>query len=369
MGLIAVTSAQTLKIGVIAPLTGGGAPWGMAAAEGTKIAAAEINAKGGLEVGGKKYRIEVVPYDDQYKAADALAGYTRLVKQDGVKYMVTLTALAGMALKQNLEDDKVVALTAAFSTKMFDPNTKYLFRIYSIPADYLPSLVSWMKANRKERRIYLVNPNDETGWDHDQVSDKAFKSDGFEVLGRELYERTQKDFQPMFTKIIATKPDIIDLGSAPPATAGLMARQVRELGYKGVIVKTGAAAPKEVIAAAGKEAAEGMIGVLGVDPVNAGYQRIAAEYKKSVGQEPNEMILPIYDSIQVLVRAIQKAGDVNNTAKVAAAFAQALPMKSVQGEELALGGKKTIGVNQQIMTVAYVGVIKNGESVTVGKIK
>ena len=73
MGAVGVAHAQTVKIGVIAALTGGGAPWGIAAAEGTKIAAAEINAKGGLDVGGKKHKVEVIAYDDQYKAADAVA--------------------------------------------------------------------------------------------------------------------------------------------------------------------------------------------------------------------------------------------------------------------------------------------------------
>jgi branched-chain amino acid transport system substrate-binding protein len=54
VGSISAASAQTLKIGVISALTGGGAPWGIAAAQAPKIAAAEVNEKGGLEVGGKK---------------------------------------------------------------------------------------------------------------------------------------------------------------------------------------------------------------------------------------------------------------------------------------------------------------------------
>ncbi|MDB5847980.1 MAG: putative branched-chain amino acid-binding protein, partial [Rhodoferax sp.] len=110
--LAGAAQAQTLKIGVIAPLTGGGAPWGLAAAEAPRILADEVNAKGGLEVGGKKYKIEVVAYDDQYKTAEAVAAYNRLVNQDGVKYMIILSSAATMALKQNVEDDKVVALTA-----------------------------------------------------------------------------------------------------------------------------------------------------------------------------------------------------------------------------------------------------------------
>lgn len=363
------SAADTLKIGVIAPLTGGGAPWGMAAAEAPKILAAEINAKGGLDVGGKKYTVQVIAYDDHYKAADAVAAYNRLVRQDGVQYMIIHTSAAAMALKRNVEDDKVVALTGAYSAKALDANTRYMFRIYSTSADYLPSLVGWLKEQHKAGTVAIINPNDETGWDQTQLSAKVFNAQGYRILGKDLYERNQKDFQPLFTKVMAQKPDMIDLGSTAPATAGLMIRQLRELGYKGLIVKTGGAGPKEIVAGAGKASAEGMISMLYVDPTNVGYQRIAAAYKRTVGQEPNEMLLPLYDAFNVMLHAIQKAGDVQDTPKVAAAFAKALPMQSIQGDTLTLGGKSTIGADQQIMTVTYIGAIRDGRPVVVGKVR
>jgi branched-chain amino acid transport system substrate-binding protein len=283
--------------------------------------------------------------------------------------MIIHTSAAATALKRNVEDDKVIALTGAYSAKAIDANTRYMFRIYSTAADYLPALIGWLKANYKVKTVAIVNPNDETGWDQNQLSQKVFASQGFQVLGSDMYERTQKDFQPLFTKIIAAKPDVLDLGSTAPATAGLMIRQVRELGYKGLIIKTGGAGPKEIVAGAGKESAEGMISMLYVDPSNTGYQRIAAAYQKSVGQEPNEMLLPLYDAFNVMLRAIQKAGDVTDTTRVASAFRQALPMNSIQGDPLSLGGKATIGADQQIMTVTYIGAIKAGKPVVVGKVK
>src|SRR5271167_1458754 len=111
--LMSSASAETLKIGLIAPLTGGGAPWGVAEAEATKILASEINAKGGLDVGGKTYQVDVIAYDDQYKAADAVAAYNRLINKDGVKYMIILSSPSTMALKENIQGDEVLALTSS----------------------------------------------------------------------------------------------------------------------------------------------------------------------------------------------------------------------------------------------------------------
>jgi len=368
-GMVAGAGAQTIKVGVIAALTGGAAQWGMAAAEGVKLAAAEVNAKGGLDVAGKKQKVEVVAYDDQYKAADAVAAYNRLTKQDGAKYVVILSSSGTMALKQAVEDDKVIGLSSSYSSKAIDKDSKYMFRVYSAPWDYLPPMISWMKGRYKERKVFILNPNDETGWDLTNIGGKYFKENGFEIIGQDLYERSVKDFQPILTKIVAAKPEIIDLGGTAPATAGLIMRQAREIGYRGLFMKTGGAGPREIVAGAGKEAAENMVSVLYADPANDGYKRLAADYQKSVGQPPNEIIVAFYDSAKVLFSAISKAGDARDTAKVAAAFPKALPMNSVQGDPMTLGGKAASGVDQQIMTTMYIGVIKNGEPVVIGKAK
>ena len=365
-GVVALTAAgaqaQNLKLGIIAPMTGPGATWGMAAKMAGEIAAAEVNAKGGLEVGGKKYQVSVITYDDQYKAAEAVAAYTRLVNQDGVKYMVIATSAPTLAVKQNVEDDKVIALTTSYTPAAIDEKTKFMFRAYSTATDFLPGYVEWMKNNISEKRMATLNPNDETGWSQRTVTEKHYKDKGFEVVGSELYERSVKDFAPIMTKLMAQKPEVIDVGASAPASAGLIVRTARELGYKGRFVQTGGAGWSAVVETAGKEGAEGMVNILYADPANKGYQRLVSEYKKVVGQEPNEIIAPYYDAFSVLLRAIQLGGDVNDTTKTAAAFKKALPMPSAQGDEMTYE-------YQQIRTYDYVGVVKNGAPVVLGKVK
>jgi branched-chain amino acid transport system substrate-binding protein len=109
--------------------------------------------------------------------------------------------------------------------------------------------------------------------------------------------------------------------------------------------------------------------VLYADPAGKGYLRLASEFRKTVGQDPNELIVPFYDAAAVLLRAIQKAGDTQDTSKIAAAFSQALPMTSVQGDTLTLGGMASSGVDRTIMSANYVGQIKDGGVVVIGKIK
>src|SRR3546814_19158349 len=70
----AAQEAQTLKIGALVTLSGAGAAWGQGMKNAAEIAAAQVNKSGGLEVAGKKYKVEVVAYDDKYQAHEAEIG-------------------------------------------------------------------------------------------------------------------------------------------------------------------------------------------------------------------------------------------------------------------------------------------------------
>src|SRR5258708_24241080 len=106
--------AQTLKLGVLATLSGAGTAWGIAMQGAAELAAEDVNGRGGLDVGGKKYKVEVVAYDDHYKAADALTAFNRLVFDDGIKFVVgPLGSAAAFAGLPPPTENKDITLTMA----------------------------------------------------------------------------------------------------------------------------------------------------------------------------------------------------------------------------------------------------------------
>jgi len=368
----AVHAADVLTIGAIGPLTGPGASWGLGLAGGVEIAAEEVNARGGLKVGDKTYEVKVLAYDEQYTAAGAIAAYTRLVTQDGVKYIIGPDTSVGMvAIKDMVEQNKTIVFSGGYTRRAIDANTKFFFRAASTSVEYGPAMVRWLRDHQPEgqRRVVLLNPNDETGWDGQDVEQAAYSSNGFEVVGRELYERTLKDFQPVLTKLLALKPDVIEVGTSAPATSGLIVRQAREMGFKGRFMKNGGPAPRDIVAAAGKAAAEGMINYMIGDPTNPAYVRLSARFKQEKGFEPNEVFISFYDATRVLFAAMQKAGTVTDSDKVRQAIAQVMPFPAVMGGTITLGGKQTYGADTQFVTVPYVGEIRNGEPVVLGVAK
>ena len=80
--------SEELKIGAVGTLSGGGTEWGLALQRGMTVAVDEINAAGGVKVGGKSYTIKMIMYDDQYTAQGGTTAATRLVNVDGVKFII-----------------------------------------------------------------------------------------------------------------------------------------------------------------------------------------------------------------------------------------------------------------------------------------
>jgi len=141
-GRPAAQTAEVLKIGVIAPLSGTGAGWGLALRAGAEMAADDVNAQGGLEVAGKKYKITVIPYDDQYKGALAADAANRLIFMDKVKFIVgPMGSAAGLAAQEITEANKVLFVGNSFTTKFLGPQKPYSFRVTMTMVEFsLPML-------------------------------------------------------------------------------------------------------------------------------------------------------------------------------------------------------------------------------------
>jgi len=73
-----------------------------------------------------------------------------------------------------------------------------------------------------------------------------------------------------------------------------------------------------------------------------------------------------YDAARMMFDAIQAAGPVEDTDKVAAALEKAGPYTGLQGP-IRWGGMKSYGTNHQILTPTFIGMIKNGEQVIIGR--
>src|SRR5438128_11814047 len=114
-------AAAVIKFGVSTPLSGPAAPWGIPHKNATELIFDEINAQGGLEIGGKKYKLEVVAYDHKYVIAEGVATVNRLIAKDGVKYISILGGAVVKANEEPVNENGVLNLPLAYADGRVSP--------------------------------------------------------------------------------------------------------------------------------------------------------------------------------------------------------------------------------------------------------
>jgi len=170
----------------------------------------------------------------------------------------------------------------------------------------------------------------------------------------------------LLTRIMASGVDAIELDGNSPTTAGLIVKQAREIGYTGLIIRTGGPATQEIVNVAGKDAAEGLIVHTPIDPQLASLKGYIDRYETKYKQPMNGFSPFFYDGVHMLFRAMQKAGTVNDTDKVRAALEEIDEYDGVLGK-LRWTGKEVYGINHQVDAPFYVAEVKNGEEVIIAR--
>jgi branched-chain amino acid transport system substrate-binding protein len=360
-------SAETLKLGVLATLSGAGTAWGLSMQGAAELAAEDVNSKGGLEVAGKKYKVEVVAYDDHYKAADALTAFNRLVFDDGVKFVVgPLGSAPALAVLPVATENKVITMTMAFTPKALSAEAKYSFRPV-IPSDvFSDPQVKWVVEKLGAKRIGGLFPNDESGQQVAAANEAGYVAVGAKFVAKEFFERERVDFIPLLTRVLAQNIDAFELDGNSPQTAGLLVKQLRELGYKGPIIRTGGDATADLLKIAGKEATENVYVHQPINPESAAIQQYTKRFEDKYKIPLNAFSPFFYANLQMLFAAMQKAGTVTDIDKVRETLLGLKDFDTVLGKVNWMGQEQWKS-NQQLDAPFYVALIKGGAAHVVAK--
>lgn len=360
-GSAAAQQPETLKLGALVTLSGAGAAWGQGMMRAAELAAADVNKDGGLKVGGKTYKVEVVSYDDGYKANEAVTAANRLVFDDKVKYIVgTVGSAPILAIQPITEENKVITLTLAFTGQALTPEKPFTFRPSPTTREVAQPQIDWLVTHQGVRKVGALFPNDETG--HASAGDiaKAYKAAGADLVATEFFERDRVDFVPLLTRILAAGVDTIELASNSPVTAGQIVQQARDIGFTGTIVRTGGPATPEIVNVAGAAAAEGVFVHSTVDPSVKSVADYQKRFETTYGGTMNGFSPFFYDGVHMLLKAIQDAGTVDDSDKVRQALESLKDYQGVLGT-LNWTGLETYKIAHQLDVPFYVARIHNGK--------
>lgn len=307
-------ATNTIKIGINAPLTGDIPKVG----EGTKYAAEmwleDVKAAGGLDVGDKKYDVELVIEDNEAKAESATAVTTKLISQDEVLAMVGPQSSKQAVPAGEVANNLKTLMVSPWST---NPNTTlgrpYVFRTPFLDPFQGPVLVNFATEEFGATKAAVLY---DVASDYPKGLAEFFKSawetlhgEG-SVVAFESFTTNDTDFSAQLTKIKDSGAEVLFAPQYYNEVA-LIVQQARELGYEGPILGSDSWGSAELMNLCGDPckglffsthyAAAGATGAT---------KAFIDRYNEKYGYVPDDVGALTWDTMLLVQKAIQDCGTI-----------------------------------------------------------
>jgi len=227
---------DTITLGSAVSITGRYAVNGKHTKNGYDLAVKFINNKGGVSVGGKKYKLAIKYYDDESTAARGTQLAERLIQQDQIKYILgpyssgMTKAIAPVAEKYGIP---MVEANGA-SRSIFNQGFRYTFAVLSTSEQYLSTAIQLAAEQAKSDgkdpsslTIALGVRNEPFALDIGAGIHEDAKKYGMKIIIDEKFPKEVSDMTSFLTKIKALKPDVVVV-SAHTVGGALFVRQMTE---------------------------------------------------------------------------------------------------------------------------------------------
>lgn len=319
-------NSSELLIGVQSPTTGSEAKMGQDINNAIKLAADEINEKGGLN--GKKIKLEFA--DDACDPQTATAAANKLVSQ-GIKAVVggycSGATLPASGVYHNAGIPMVV--TAANSAKIPAQGYGEIFLLNGTTVHQ--GQVAAEHMIKAGKRIAIIHDNSAFAKDLAETTKKEVEAKGGQVVAFEAVNPEEKDFTALLTKLKGEKPDAT-YWTAYYAAGGLLIKQFKQLGVSGTIGVGDGSNDKTLIDVAGKEAAEGTFVTTSPTPeFIESAKPFIDTYKSKFSAEPGPYSALSYDGMRLLADAVTRAGS-DDKAAITKALKETKAFKTFAGD-------------------------------------
>ncbi|MEW6081053.1 MAG: ABC transporter substrate-binding protein [Bacillota bacterium] len=343
-------ATESIKIGIIAPMTGETPTFGASTRDGVLLAVEEYNAKGGVL--GRQ--IEWVLEDDKGDAVEAANAGRKLVNQDKVVAIIgSVYSVCSLAIAPIAQEAKIPMISPTSTNERVTLTGDYIFRACFIDPfqGFVMAKFSTENLQAKTAAVLYDIENDYTKGLAEEFK-KHLENMGGTVVAFETHASGDQDFRAQLTKIKAAEPEVLFLPQYYQ-TAALQAKQVREMGWD-----------VQMLGADGWDSPD-LISIAG-DAIEGGYhanhyspdsdtpvaQAFLKAYNDKYGKTPDALAALAYDAALILFEAIEKAGSTEGSAIRDAMAATDLEVVS---------GKTTYDANRNPIKAAVVNKIENGK--------
>ncbi len=345
---------ETIKIGFFSPITGPASADGLAALHGAELAVKHINSEGGIKIGGKTYKIELVTYDDQLNSDQVVAVSKKLIEQDKVVAAVSGSYSGPTLAASPIFEEKRVPLVVAYAVNPLITRDKaYIFRVGMLGETEGKAAGHIVVNSFNAKRVAIIYIDNPFGISLAENAKKMIESHGSQVVYMAKFQAGTQDFSPLLVAAKQNNPDALIIFGYYQDTVAV--KQARELGMQIPIVGAeGFDSPKFL--EIGGPAVENVVIItdLNRDSNSELVQRFIKEYKQTYGISADMVAASSYDAVRILVKAIELAQSTNPDDIVKA-------LKSIKDYEGVTG--LILGFTKGNNAIKYLTaqIVKNGE--------
>lgn len=291
-----------IKVGLNVPLTGFAAADGKSALDGAKLAVEQANAKGG--VAGQK--IELVIYDDQATAKEAVPVATKLIEKDQVVAAVSGSysgsTRAAASIFQRAQVPYVVAYAIHPDITLAG---NYMFRV-SAMGEVQGRGGAKLVQNLGKKRVALITVKNDFGQALAAGFKEAAPKLGLSIISEYEYAMPDRQFGPLVSKVKADNPEVI-YASGYFFNAGPLVSQLRAAGVTAPIIGQEGYDSDKFIEIAGP-ASEGTLVTTSLDrdSDSAATKAFLADYRKATNTGADMVAASTYTAVSVLVEGLKK---------------------------------------------------------------
>ena len=309
---------QVVNLGVIAPLTGSAATFGVSSRNGVQMAVDEFNAAGGAIIDGIATTVRTVVEDDTGSPEVGASAAQKLISQDRIIGLVgAVTSKVTLAVAPIMQAAGIPTITGTSTNVQVTRVGDYIFRgcfIDPFQGTVMANYV-WNTAKLTTAAVLYDNGNDyNMGLAENFRS--SFEALGGKVVAYEAFTDEEKtiDYKAQLTNIKAADPQFLYLPNYYGATA-LILRQAREMGLN-VPAGGGDGWDSPKLVEVGGAAVEGGVfsNHFSKDDPRPEVQRFVAAYRTKFGADPDALATLNYDAAGLFLKAFSQAGTVKNTA-------------------------------------------------------
>lgn len=297
-----------VKIGSASPLTGPQAHIGIDIRNGVQLAIEDLNATG-VEIGGKKVKLELVYEDDEANPTKATTVAQKLVDAKVAAVVGHFNSGASIPASKIYADGGIPQISPSSTNPDYTlKGFKTTFRVVAHDGHQGPTLARFAVNTLKTKNIAVIDDSTSYGQGLADNFEAAAKTLGAKIVAREQTTDKDTDFKAILTKIKGKKPDLIMFGGIDPQAAPMI-KQMKELGIKAAFIGGDGIQTPNLIKLAG-DAAEGVMASIPGLPKDQmpGGKAFLEKYKTKFNQEV-ELYAPMgYDAVFVFVEAMKRAG-------------------------------------------------------------